>query len=468
MMFDAVIVGAGPNGLVAAITLASAGKRVVVLEANATIGGGARTAELTLPGIRHDVCSGVHPLGIGSPVISMLPLADHGLDWAHPPIPLAHPLDGGSAAVLTRDLEETATRLGDDGRAWRRTFGSVARHWDDSSRLALQAPLTALRTPIAGARFGWLALRSASLLARRFRTPSGRALVAGIAAHAAAPLDTIASAGVALTLGAAAHTVGWPVAVGGSGSITDALAAHLRTLGGEIRTKTAVRSWSDLPEARVVLFDTDPAAVAAILGERLPRRTARRYRRFRHGPGVFKIDVALDGPIPWSNPDCRRAGTVHVGGTYEEVAAAERGVANGDHPERPFIISSQPVVADPGRAPVGTHVLWAYCHVPAGSQVDMTERMFDQFERFAPGFRESVVAVNVRRPADLEADNSNHVGGDITGGALSLRGLAARPSLLRPYRSAPGVFICSSSTPPGAGVHGMCGWHAARAALREL
>ena len=467
-MLDAVIVGAGPNGLSAAITLASAGKKVLVLEANATIGGGARTAELTLPGIRHDVCSAVHPLGAGSPVLSLLPLADYGLAWAQPPIPLAHPLDGGRAGVLTRDIDETADRLGVDGRAWRRTFGSVARHWNDSVRLALAPPLAAIRTPVAGARFGWLALRPAAMLARRFRTPEGRALVAGIGAHAAAPLTTIASAGVALTLGAAAHTVGWPVAVGGSGSITDAMAAHLRALGGEIRTKTAVTSWSDLPEARVVVFDTDPMAVTSILGDRLPARTGRRYRRFRHGPGVFKLDVALDGPIPWTNSDCRRAGTVHVGGTYEEIAAAERAVAAGEHPDRPFVISSQPVVADPGRAPDGTHVLWAYCHVPAGSGEDMTDRMFAQFERFAPGFGNRVIAVNARRPADLEADNANHVGGDITGGALSLRGLAVRPTLFHPYKAAPGVFLCSSSTPPGAGVHGMCGWHAARAALKTL
>ncbi|MFH1105521.1 MAG: NAD(P)/FAD-dependent oxidoreductase [Actinomycetota bacterium] len=467
-MFDAVIVGAGPNGLSAAITLALAGKRVLVLEANATIGGGARTSELTLPGVRHDVCSAVHPLGIASPALSNLPLADHGLRWAHPPVPLAHPLDDGAAGVLVRDVDETAARLGADGPAWRRTFGLVAAHWDDSVRLALQSPLAALRTPISGARFGWLALRSASRLARRFRTPAGRALVAGIGAHTAAPLSTIATGGVAITLGAAAHTVGWPVAVGGSGSITDAMAGYLRSLGGEIRTKTTVGAWSDLPEARVVLFDTDPAVMSAVAGNRLSRRTARRYHRFRRGPGVFKVDVALDGPIPWANPDCRRAGTIHVGGTFEEIAAAEQAVARGEHPTRPFVISAQPTVADPGRAPSGTHVLWAYCHVPAGSQTDMTERIFDQVERFAPGFRGRVVAINVRRPADLEADNANLVGGDITGGALSLRGLVARPSLFRPYRAGRGVFICSSSTPPGAGVHGMCGWHAARAALKEL
>ncbi|OFW65977.1 MAG: FAD-dependent oxidoreductase [Actinobacteria bacterium RBG_16_68_21] len=467
-MLDAVIVGGGPNGLTAAITLASAGKRVMVLEAGPTVGGGARTAELTLPGIRHDVCSAVHPLGIGSPVLSALPLSQHGLAWAHPPVAMAHPLDGGRAGVLTRDLDETVDGLGSDGAPWRATFGSVAARWNDSVRLALAAPLAALRTPIAGARFGRLALQPATMLVRRFSTPEGRALVAGIAAHAAAPLSTVGTAGVALTLGAAAHTVGWPVAVGGSGAITEAMAAHLVSLGGEIRTDATVTTWSDLPEARVIVFDTGPAAAAAILGDRLSRYSRRAYRRFRHGPGVFKLDVALDGPIPWANASCRLAGTVHVGGTYEEITAAERAVAAGEHPERPFVISSQPLVADPGRAPQGTHVLWAYCHVPARSRLNMTERIFDQFERFAPGFRDRVVAVSARGPAELEADNANLVGGDITGGALSVRGLMARPSLFRPYKAGRGAFICSSSTPPGAGVHGMCGWHAARAALREL
>lgn len=465
-MFDAVIVGSGPNGLVAAVTLATAGKRVLVLEAADTIGGGARTAELTLPGIRHDVCSSVHPLTASSPALNALALAD--LNWSQPPIPMAHPLDSGDAAVLLREATATAQRLGRDGDAYRRTFGSVARHWEHSLNFALNPPLTALRHPFAGARFGRLALQPASWIAHRFKTDTGRALVAGLGAHAAVPLTRIATAGVALTLGAAAHTVGWPFATGGSSSIVGALAARLESLGGEIRTRTEVREWSDIPEARVVIFDTSPEASALISGDRLSSRVSKRYRDFRHGPGVFKVDVALSAPIPWTNEDCRRAGTLHLGGTYEEVASAEAQVAAGVHPERPFVIASQPVVADSTRAPAGTHILWAYCHVPRGSTRDMTDDILAQVERFAPGFQNVVTAVNRRSPADLESDNPNHVGGDITGGELSLRGLFARPKLFRPYRAARGIYLCSASTPPGAGVHGMCGKHAAEAVLRTL
>ena len=465
-MLDVVVVGSGPNGLVAAVMLAAAGKRVLVLEAAATIGGGARTAELTLPGVRHDVCSSVHPLTACSPALTAMALS--GLAWSHPAIPMAHPLDDGSAAVLLRDLDATAERLGVDGDTYRHTFGSVARHWDHSVRLALGPPLAALRHPFAGARFGRLALQPASWVARRFTTETGRALVGGLGAHSAVPLTRIATAGVALTLGAAAHTVGWPFATGGSGAIVAALAARLESLGGEVKTRTEVREWSDLPEARAVVFDTSTEAAARIAGDRIPRRVARRYRSLRPGPGVFKVDVALSAPIPWTNDDCRRAGTIHVGGAYEEIARAEAQVAVGEHPERPFIVSSQPVVADPSRAPAGTHVFWAYCHVPTGSTRDMTETIFAQVERFAPGFRDIVVAVSRRGPADLETDNPNQVGGDITGGELSLRGLFARPKLFRPYRATRGVYLCSASTPPGAGVHGMCGRHAAATVLRDL
>ena len=465
-MLDVVIVGSGPNGLVAAVTLAGAGKRVLVLEAADTIGGGARTAELTLPGVRHDVCSSVHPLGAGSPAITAMELA--GLSWSQPEIAMAHPLDDGTAAVLLRDPVATADRLGADATAYRRTFGSVARHWEHSVQFALGPPLAALRHPFAGARFGLLALQPASWVVRRFHTPVGRALVGGLAAHAAVPLTRIATAGVGLTLGAAGHTVGWPFATGGSGAIIDALAARLDSLGGEIRTRSEVIEWSDLPDARVVMFDTSPGAAARIAGDRIPNRVARRYRSLRPGAGVFKVDVALSGPIPWTNPDCRRAGTIHVGGTYEEIASSERMVADGDHPDRPFIISSQPVIADPTRAPAETHVLWAYCHVPSGSDRDMTDAIFAQIERFAPGFGDLVVAVNRRDSGDLEADNANHVGGDITGGELSLRGLLARPKMFRPYRATKSIFLCSASTPPGAGAHGMCGHHAATAVLRQI
>lgn len=467
-MRDAVIVGAGPNGLSAAVTLAEAGLRVLVLEAADTIGGGTRTQELTLPGVRHDVCSAVHPLGASSPTFGRMGLGDHGLAWAHAEIPLAHPLDDGSAGVLVRDPEATARRLGPDGDAYRRTFGRVARHWSSSVDLALSPPLRALRHPVAGARFGALALQPASWLARRFRTEAGRALVGGMGGHTAVPLHRVGTAGVALTLGAAAHAVGWPFAVGGSAAITDALAARLESLGGEIRTGVVVRVGADLPEARVVVFDTAADAVVDIAGEHMTRWARRRHRSLPPGPGVFKVDVTLSGPIPWANDDCRRAGTIHVGGRYEEIAVAERQVAAGEHPERPFVISAQPVVADPSRAPAGLHILWAYCHVPYGSDRDMTEPIFAQIERFAPGFRDLVVATSPRLPADLATDNRNHRGGDITGGALSWRGLFARPTFVRPYRAAKGVYVCSASTPPGAGVHGMCGHHAARAVLRDL
>jgi len=373
-----------------------------------------------------------------------------------------------SAVHQPADIDATIAHLGPDGRAYRRTFGSVARHWKHSVSFALGPPLAALRHPLAGARFGRLALQPASWLARRFRTPQGRALVGGLAAHAAVPLTRIATAGVGLTLGAAAHTVGWPFAVGGSEAIVTALAQRLESLGGEIRTRSEVIEWNDLPEARIVMFDTLPSTAARIAGDRIPGRVARRYRSLRPGPGVFKVDVALSGPIPWTNTDCRRAGTIHVGGTYEEIARAEAAVAAGEHPDRPFIISSQPVVTDATRAPAGTHVLWAYCHVPSGSDRDMTEPIFAQIERFAPGFGDIVVAVNRRDSSDLAADNANQTGGDITGGELSLRGLFARPKVFRPYRAAKTIYLCSASTPPGAGVHGMCGHHAAQAALRAL
>lgn len=467
-MLDAVVVGAGPNGLTAAVTLAAAGKSVLVLEGRPTIGGGARTAELTLDGVRHDVCSSVHPLGIGSPAFSRLPLGDHGLEWVHPQFPLAHPLDGGEAGIVERDLEATCYRLGPDGAAWKRTIGRVAARWERTAQLALAHPLWGIRHPLAALGFARLALPSAARLARRFRTATGRALIAGLGGHAAVPLTRLATGGVALVFGASAHAVGWPFARGGSAAIAEALADHLRRLGGKIETDRWVTRWKDLPQARVVLFDTAPEAVERIAGDRLPQGIRRRYRAFRHGPGVFKVDVAVDGAIPWANPGVARAGTVHLGGTWEEIAEAEAAVAAGDHPRRPFVIASQPVTADPGRAPEGTHVLWAYCHVPLDSSVDMTQPILRQVERFAPGFQERIMAVNSRGPADLEVDNPNYVGGDITGGALSLRGVFFRPRLWRPYRAATGVYLCSASTPPGAGVHGMCGLHAARAALRQL
>jgi phytoene dehydrogenase-like protein len=467
-MLDAVVVGAGPNGLSAAITLAGAGKRVLVIEGSDSIGGGARTEELTIPGVRHDVCSSVHPLGAASPAFARMPLEEHGLRWLHPGVVLAHPFDDGTAATVVRDVDATCADLGGDADAWRSTVGMTARRWQSTLNIALSHPLAGARRPVAAARFARMGLLSAHRLAGRFETRDGRALIAGLGAHAAVPLTTVATAGVALVLGAGAHAVGWPFAAGGSSAITDALAAHLRALGGEIVTGRPVRTWGDLPSARVVMLATSPEAAARVAADRIGPLTRRRFRSFRRGVGVFKVDVAIDGPVPWRNAAASAAGTLHLGGEYDEVAEAEARVARGEQPEHPFVIASQPVVADPHRAPAGTHVVWAYCHVPAGSKVDMRDRIIGQIERFAPGFERRIVAVAARGPADLEADNPNHVGGDITGGALSWRGLFARPTLFRPYRAGRGVYLCSASTPPGAGVHGMCGHHAARSALRAM
>jgi phytoene dehydrogenase-like protein len=465
-MYDAVVVGSGPNGLTAAVTLAESGLRVLVLEAHRAPGGGARTEELTLPGVRHDVCSAVHPFGAASPAFAAMELHEHGLRWAHSPVQLAHPLDGGRAAVLTMDLDETCEHLGADGPAWRGIVGWAVRNWDEVVDIAMSPPLHAFRHPIQAPRLAWKALRSATRLVRRFHTTAGRALVAGLAAHSAVPLTTLATAGAVVTLGAAAHTVGWPIAVGGSGSLTDALLARLRELGGEVRTETLVERWPDIPQARIVLLDTGPEAALRIAGERMSPWTRRRYRSIRRSPGVFKVDIALDGPIPWENEDCRRSATLHLGGSYEEIAEAERRVSVGEATAAPFIIAAQPVVADPTRAPEGTHVLWAYTRVPRGTRADMTEPILGQVERFAPGFRSLIRSISSKSPDDLERENPSLVGGDITAGAISLRGILARPKLFRPYRIGTGVYLCSASASPSAGVHGMSGWHAARAALK--
>ncbi|MEE9298688.1 MAG: NAD(P)/FAD-dependent oxidoreductase [Acidimicrobiia bacterium] len=467
-MIDAVIVGSGPNGLAAAITLAAAGKSVRVIEGRDTIGGGTRTEELTEPGIPHDVCSAVHPLAAGSPFFASLPLQEHGLEWAHPTIPLAHPFDDGSAAVVHRSLDETADGLGVDGTAWKDLFGPFVADWDRTAVMATAPPIRAARAPVAGLRLARVGLRSGRSMARRFATDPARAVIGGLAAHSVAPLDTAAGAGVALVLGAAAHAVGWPFARGGSNRIVRALASHLESLGGEIDTGRWVRRLGDLPDTHAIFFDTAPQAAAAIAAERIPMRTRRRYARVKPGSGVFKIDVVTDGPIPWVAEACRSAGTVHVGGTYEEIEAAEAAVPRGEHPDRPFVLAAQPLVADPARAPDGVGILWAYCHVPNGSDRDMTEPIIRQIERFAPGFQRSIRAMSIRGPSDLESDNPNYAGGDITGGAVSLWGVLSRPRIFRPYRAGDGVYLCSAATPPGAGVHGMCGHHAARAALADM
>ncbi len=465
--YDAVVIGSGPNGLTAACTLAAAGRSVLVVEAQPTIGGGCRSAELTLPGVVHDVCAAIFALGASSPAFAALGLEQAGVQWAHPDIPLAHPLDGGRAAVLHRSPADTATALGADGRAWQRLVGPSIDHWDDLLPHVL-GPLTAVpRHPISLARFGAVAARPATWVAHRFHDDAAAALFAGCAAHAFLPLSYPLSAAFGLMLAVTAHTTGWPVACGGAQTVPDALAALLVQAGGTIETGRPIRTLADLPPHRVALFDTAPTAMGAIAGEALPSRYRRALTRFGHGPAAFKVDYALDGPVPWTNPDCRRAGTLHLGGTMAEIAAAEAAVCNGRLPELPFVLAVQPGVADPTRAPDGVDTLWAYAHVPHGCDVDVTDAIERQIERFAPGFRDRVLARHVIDPAESERRNANHLGGDITGGAHTGLQLLFRPTVgLRPYVTPnPAIVLCSASTPPGGGVHGMCGANAAQRVL---
>ena len=467
---DAVVVGAGPNGLAAAITLARAGKSVLVLEAKDTVGGGCRSAALTLPGFVHDVCSAIHPLGLGSPFFRALPLQEHGLEWIHPPAAVAHALDDGTAVVAERSVEETARGMGPDGEAYTALIRPLAEGWPALAG-DLLAPLRVPDHPFAMARFGLLAIRSARGLAEaRFRGDRARALFAGIAGHSVLPLERPATAAVGLVLAVLAHAVGWPLPRGGSQRIADALASYLRSLGGAIETGSPVESLDRLPPARAVLVDVTPRQLLRLAGGRLRGLYRRQLESYRYGPAAFKLDYALSGPVPWKAPECARAATVHLGGTLPEIAAAESAVSRGQHPERPFVLVAQQSLFDPSRAPAGQHTLWAYCHVPNGSTFDMTDRVEAQIERFAPGFRDRVLARSVLAPAQLEARNPNYVGGDIGGGAQDLGQMFTRPAWrIVPYSTPlPGLFICSSSTPPGGGVHGMCGYHAAQAALRAV
>ncbi|MDX1501772.1 MAG: NAD(P)/FAD-dependent oxidoreductase [Thermoanaerobaculia bacterium] len=470
---DAVIVGAGPNGLAAAALLARAGRSVRVIEGGATPGGASRTEELTLPGYLHDVGSAIHPLGAASPCFRELDLEGAGLEWVSPPAAVAHPFDDRPAAVIEPSIEATAAGLGRDGDAYRRLFGPLAASWPDLAGVLLGP----LRPPPLGAvgpltRFGLAALRSARGLARsRFRGARARGLFAGLAGHSVLPLERVASAAVGLVLGVAAHRVGWPFPRGGAAGIVAALLRRLEEAGGVVETGTWVESLDELPPARVVLADVGPRQLLRLAGEGLPPGYRRALARYRYGPGIFKLDLALSGPVPWSDPACARAATVHLGGTLEEIAHGEREAWRGRIADRPFVLLAQPSLFDPGRAPQGGHTLWAYCHVPHGAPDDVTAAVEGQIERFAPGFSERIVARSAMTAPQVEAWNPNCVGGDITGGVTDLRQLFARPVLSRVPYATPvrGLYLCSSSTPPGGGVHGMCGYHAARAALaREL
>ena len=466
--YDAVVVGAGPNGLAAAIRIAQQGFSTLVLEESTKVGGACRTEELPLPGFRHDVGSAVHPLALGSPFFSSLPLEEHGLSWLHPPIPVAHPIDKARVAILYQSLEKTALLLGRDAERYNKLFGPLVTNWQSLLEEFLQPIFHPPQHPLRMAQFGLLALRSVEQLVRRFSEETTKALLAGLGAHSFLSLSAPGSASFVLMLGLLAHAVGWPIPKGGAGSITQALAHYLLSLGGKIETGVSIKSFRDLPKTRAVLYDVTPRQLIQI--EQLPSRYQKRLERFKYGPAVFKIDYALDGNIPWIHEECCSAGTVHLGGTFEEVALAESKIVSGQHAAHPFLLLSQPTLWDSTRAPAGQHVLWAYTHVPFGSNRDVTEIIERQIDRFAPGFSKRILARHVISPAQLESMNPNLVGGTITGGANHLWQLIARPTLSAvPYRTPKkGVYLCSSSTPPGGGVHGMCGFHAANAVLRDF
>lgn len=467
--YDAIVIGSGPNGLAAAITLARAGRSVLVREGAATIGGSCRSAELTLPGFVHDICSTVQAMAGLSPFLQSIPLQEHGCELVRPPAAYAHPLDDGTAAIVEGSVEETAQRLEADGPAYRRLFASPLAAWRELTAMLLGPPRFPAH-PLLMARFGLHAIRSASALANaEFRTDHAKALFAGAAAHAVLPLEWKGSAAFGMVLNIAAHVGGWPVAKGGSQKLADAMASYLRTLGGEIQTLAPVESLDELPPARAIVCDVTPRQLLRLAGNRLPDWYQRRLRGFRYGPGAFKIDWALNGPIPWQAAECARAGTVHLGGTIEELAESERAPWEGRVSQRPYVLLVQASRFDPTRAPPGKQTAWAYCHVPNGCTIDMTEQIENQVERFAPGFRGRILARHVMSPADLQRHNPNLIGGDVGAGSQQLSQLFARPVLrLDPY-STPiaGLYLCSASTPPGGGVHGMCGYWAAQSVLRH-
>jgi phytoene dehydrogenase-like protein len=469
--YDAVIIGSGPNGLSAAVHLARQGLSVLVLEARATIGGGTRSAELTLPGFIHDICAAILPLSLNSPFFSSLPLAEFGVDWVHSPIPLAHPMDIGRTVMVYRSLRETARSLGADESAYLSLYEPILANWDHIQQDIFGPIPIPPRHPITAARFGVKALQSARALAHSsFSEEPARAIFAGMAAHSIMPLETPATAAFGLVTNLLAHIVGWPMVKGGTQNLANALAAYFVSLSGEIVTNCPIQSIHDLPPARAILFDTAPHNMVKIAGDRLPKRYQRQVEHYRYGPGVFKMDFALDGPIPWSDKENSQSGTFHLGGTMAEIAASERAVWRGEYPDRPFVILAQPSLFDPSRAPAGKHTVWAYCHVPNGSTQDCSDRVENQIERFAPGFRDRILAKHTYSAVQMESYNPNYVGGDINCGVQDLRQLFTRPVPRRfPYTTpAKDIFICSSATPPGGGVHGMCGFYAAKLALQNV
>ena len=465
MSGKACVIGAGPNGLAAAIVLAQAGLRVEVLEAESTPGGGARTLELTLPGFRHDFGSAIYPMGAGSPFFSSLPLRDHGLEWIQSPAALAHPLDDGTAVMLERDLGEATKSLGTDGRAWETLMLPFVERWPELAAEVLRPVSLVPRHPFLMARFAMVGLRSAEAVARRFGEPRTRALFAGLAAHSFLRLDEPLSAAFAMLMAVPAHVVGWPIPRGGAQSITNALCSLLSSLGGNLRISSPVRSLAASGNYNLFLCDLTPRQLVKVAGPRLSESYKRRLGKYRYGAAAFKVDYALSAPIPWKARECRRAASVHLGGSFEEIAASEKAVRDGQPAERPFVLLAQPSLFDSSRAPTGKHTAWAYCHLPNGSKVDMLEKLENQIERFAPGFRDCVLARRVFSPADLESMDANLVGGDIGGGVMDIRQFVYRPTWRHYATSARDIYMCSSSTPPGGGVHGMCGYHAAKMAL---
>lgn len=468
--FDAIVIGSGPNGLAAAIRIAQTGRSVAIYEAKSTIGGGMRSAELTLPGFIHDVCSAIHPLGLGSPFFLSLPLKKYGLDWIHPPAALAHPFDDGTTAILWKSIEATANTLKSDGKAYKKLIIPFVNNWHKLKKTLL-GPLCIPEHPWLTARFGMQAFRSAKGLAESsFQTPLARAFFAGLAAHSIMPIENKLTAAIGLILGILGHVVGWPIPRGGSQNIANALAGYFLALGGKIYTDTPIETLDALPSSPIILCDVTPKQLIKIAGSRLPVAYRKKLERYRYGPGIFKVDWALSSPIPWKSKDCQQAGTIHIGGTLEEIQLSEDLVWAGKTPEKPFTLLAQQSLFDSTRAPDGKHTGWSYCHVPNGCKFDMTDKIEAQIERFAPGFRDCILAKSTKGPLEMEAYNANYIGGDINGGIQDIYQLFSRPVLFPTPYSTPvkGLYLCSSSTPPGGGVHGMCGYHAACTALNDI